>query len=538
MHKFLFTHAVMLSAVLCASCASAQTETKASQPQPLVRVQTATPLTALEIKRTVERALDNFMTPGMSVGIVQGGKAVFENGFGIRDMDNQAHVDAMTLFRIASTSKAFTSAALAILVDEGKLNWDDKVIDTLPDFRLMDPWVTREFTIRDLLVHRSGLGIGAGDLMLWPEPSGFSRDEIIHNLRHLKSTSSFRSRYAYDNLLYIVAGDVVSKASGIPYEQFVQERIMDKLDMTCFAGEISKADLRNVAIPYGFIGEKITAIPRNKVSGAITASHPAGGLACNASGMSKWMIAQLGGGNGANGQTVFSLKQRDEMWKSQTMLSVSKYERDYDNTHFKTYALGWRKEDMHGYEVISHTGTLSGFQAYVVLVPELDLGISILNNGSNSGARTSVMLSILKAYMGQEKLDWVGFFKDLQDKAAAEKKLPDAVNDNIGSGTVARPFTDYVGAYKDPWFGIVDIKKQGSEIRFTARKTINLKGTLEPFEHNTFIVRWDNRGFEADAYARFQTDTSGSINGMTMTRVDPAADWSFDFQDLDFEKVE
>ncbi|MCF6220647.1 MAG: serine hydrolase [Robiginitomaculum sp.] len=524
---------IILAALFCPLYVAAQTP----QPKPIIREQSTALLSSAEIKKTAERALKNFKTPGMSVSVVQNGKVVLEDGFGLRDMERKTSVDKNTLFRIASTSKAFTSAALAILVDEGKIGWDDKVIDTLPGFRMMDPWVTREFTVRDLLVHRSGLGIGAGDLMLWPEPSGFTRDEIIHNLRYLKSTSSFRSRYAYDNLLYIVAGDVVSKASGIPYEEFVQKRIMDKLDMDCFAGEISKSDLRNVAIPYGFIDEKISPIPRNKVSGNITASHPAGGLACNASGMSKWMLAQLGGGKGANGKQIFSEKQRDEMWKPQTILSVSKFERDYDNTHFKAYALGWRKEDMHGYEVISHTGTLSGFQAYVVLVPELNLGITVLNNGSNYGARTSVMQSILKAYMGREKLDWVGFYTDIQANAAAEDKQLVVANDNAGSGTVARPLTDYIGAYKDPWFGIIDIKKHGKDLRFTARKSVNLKGILEPFEHNTFIVRWDNRGFEADAYARFETDYDGKINGLTMTRVDPEADWSFDFQDLDFERV-
>ena len=148
------------------------------------------------------------------------------------------------------------------------------------------------------------------------------------------------------------------------------------------------------------------------------------------------------------------------------------------------------------------------------------------------------MQSIVKAYMGQPKVIGSGFYKGLQDAAAAEKKQPDAANDNKGSGTVARPLGDYSGSYKDPWFGIVDIKNGSKGLRFSARKSINLKGTLEPFEHNTFIVRWDNRGFNADAYARFETDYNGKISALTMTRVDPDADWSFDFQDLGFERVE
>jgi len=522
-----------VGALFFAPCAFAQSP----QPQPVERAQTTAPLSKAALTLTVERALENFSTPGMSVGIVKDGKVVLESGFGVRNMDNKARVNEHTLFRIASTSKAFTSAALAILVDEGKINWDDKVIDTLPGFRMSDPWVTREFTIRDLLTHRSGLGLGAGDLMLWPEPSGFSRAEIIHNLRYLKPVSSFRSRYAYDNLLYIVAGEVVAEASGIPYEDFVQKRIMDKLEMDCFAGKISKTNLQNSAIPYGLIDEKITEITRNKISGDITASQAAGGLVCNADGMNKWMMAQLGGGAGPSGPKIFSKKQRDEMWKSQTILRVSGFERDYDNTHFKTYALGWRKDDVHGYEVISHTGTLSGFQAYVTLVPELDLGIVVLNNGSNYGARNSVMQSVLKAYLGQEKYDWVGFYKDRQIAAAVRKK-PDADNDNKGSGTVARPLDDYVGTYQDPWFGKVDIFETRGVLRFRSQKSINMKGALEKFDQNTFIVRWDNRGFGADAYARFGTDFKGKISGMTMRHVDPDADFSFDFQDLDFTRLE
>ncbi|PHR61463.1 MAG: hypothetical protein COA43_03715 [Robiginitomaculum sp.] len=500
-------------------------------------------LSDAKLRAIANGAVQAFDTPGLALGIVQGGQVRFVDGFGQRDIEHNKSVDADTLFRIASTTKAFTSAALAILVDEGILHWDDKVIDFLPGFRMSDAWVTREFTIRDLLTHRSGLGRGAGDLMLWPEPSGFTRDEIIFNLRYLKPVTSFRSRYAYDNLLYIVAGEVVAKASKSTWEEFVQTRILDPLHMKCFSGKIRKSKLENVAIPYGFIEEKIQSIPRNKIDGSVTASAPAGGLVCNVRGMNTWMLTMLGGGAGPNGQRIFSKAVRDEMWKSQTILSVSASERKLDNTHFKTYALGWRKEDMHGYEVISHTGTLSGMQAYLALVPELDLGVIILNNGSNYGARNSVMQSVLKAYMGQEKQDWVDYYATRQKDAAERRKLV-ASNDNAsdggswkGSGKVLRPLTDYSGLYQDAWFGKVDIKNGANGLRFRSHKSKNMVGRLEPFDQNTFIVRWDNRGFGADAYARFETNFKGVISGITMRHVDPNADFSFDFQDLNFERL-
>lgn len=181
-------------------------------------------------------------------------------------------------------------------MDEGKITWDDKVIDHLPDFRMMDPWVTREFTIRDLLTHRSGLGAGAGDLMLWPEPSGFSRDEILHNLRHLKPVSSFRSDYAYDNLLYIVAGEIVPAVTGQSWEEFVQTRILNPLQMGCYSGDAPMEALGDVATPHSWLDGKQVTVPRNAITGKATVSAAAGGMVCNVRGMATWMLTQLEGG--------------------------------------------------------------------------------------------------------------------------------------------------------------------------------------------------------------------------------------------------
>lgn len=519
---------------LCASVLFASIPAQARKPD--MPKPNALALSKTEIKAIAEDALKTFRTPGLAVAVVKDGQTVFVGGFGERDISRHKPLDGNTLFRIASTTKAFTTAALAILVDEGKLDWDDKVIDILPEFRMYDPWVTSEFTIRDLLTHRSGLGRGAGDLMLWPEPSGFSRAEIIHNLRYLKPTSSFRSRYAYDNLLYIVAGEVVARASGMSWENFVQTRILNPLGMQCFAGKISKSRLYNTAIPYGVIEDKVEPIPRNAVTGRITASQPAGGLVCNAKGMSVWLQTQLGGGLGPNGVRIFSRKQAREMWKPQTILHVGLTERKYDKTHFKQYALGWRERDMHGYQVISHTGTLSGFQAYVAMVPELDLGIVVLNNGSNYGVRKSVMQSLLKAYMGQPRQDWVDIYHQAQLNAAAHRKSGTDKESWHGSGKVLRPLSAYQGHYKDNWFGQVDIIKSGKGLRFISKKSVNLKGDLVPFEGDTFIARWDNRGFGADAYVRFRSDFKDNITDFDMRLVDPDADFSFDFQDLDFTR--
>ncbi|WP_017932104.1 serine hydrolase [Robiginitomaculum antarcticum] len=532
--------AVLASGLLITAFSPPNSAHAQSHSNPAPALTAASPaLSPALIESTAQNAIAAFDTPGMVAGIVHNGQVIYSGGVGQRDIVSGAPVNAQTLFRIASTTKAFTSAALAILVDDGVLDWDDKVIDYLPGFQMSDPWVTQEFTIRDLLTHRSGLGLGAGDLMLWPEPSGFSRAELIHNLRYLKPVSSFRSAYAYDNLLYIVAGEVAAAAADTSWENLVQTRILDPLEMQCYAGDVPRSKRNQTAIPYGLIDKKMTEVTRNRIENASNISAAAGGLVCNVDGMNRWMLTQLAGGVGPNGYRIFSEKQRDEMWTSQTILSVSDLEHKLDRTHFKTYALGWRKEDMHGYEVISHTGTLSGFQAYVTLVPELDLGVIILNNGSNSGARNALMQTVVKIYMNQPSVDWVKFNVDEQAKRKAEQKTQhEASNDNHqGTGTVSQPIENYVGVYEDPWFGKVDIIQSGAALRFSSREMIKMVGTMTPFDLNTFKVMWDDREFRADAYMQFETDGDGRVSGATIRHIDPDGDWSFDFQDLNFTRV-
>ncbi|NTU94838.1 MAG: beta-lactamase family protein, partial [Bacteroidales bacterium] len=212
---------------------------------------TAQPLSPVQIDKLVEKTMAAFNVPGIAVAIVKDGKVIHSKGYGLRSLNSKDKTDENTLFAIASNSKAFTSAALGILVDEGKLTWNSRVIDFIPEFRLYSPYVTEEFTIRDLLTHRSGLGLGAGDLMIWPDGSSFTLPEIIHNMRYLKPVSSFRTKYDYDNLLYIVAGEVVSRISGMTWAEFVQKRIMEPLKMVRSAGSYDNLkDKGNVFDPH------------------------------------------------------------------------------------------------------------------------------------------------------------------------------------------------------------------------------------------------------------------------------------------------
>ncbi|MBP6557086.1 MAG: beta-lactamase family protein, partial [Flavobacterium sp.] len=193
-----------------------------------------------EVDVLVENTLKTFNVPGIAVGIVKDGKLVFAKGYGVSNIKTQQKVDANTLFGIASNSKAFTASALAILVDEGKINWDDKVKKYLPEFKMYDDYVTNEFTIRDLLTHKSGLGLGAGDLMIWPDGHDFTPKDIVKNIQYLKPVSGFRTKYDYDNLLYVIAGEVVEKVSGKTWCDFVDERLMKPIGMNKSAASWSR----------------------------------------------------------------------------------------------------------------------------------------------------------------------------------------------------------------------------------------------------------------------------------------------------------
>ena len=323
------------------------------------------------IDATIERAMQEFNVPGMAVAVVHDGEVFYAAGHGIREIDKRAKVDADTLFQIASVSKAFTAASLAVLVDEGKLGWDDPVIDYLPEFRMHDPWVTREFTVRDLLTHRSGLPLGAGDLLLFPE-TNTTRDEVIRALRHLKPSSSFRSEYAYDNLMYIIAGEVVASVSGLPFEEFLEQRLLFPLGMTDCRAMLDRVPAKaETATPHVYRegGYEIT----NSLESPLAAA--AGGVNCSAQGMAKWLGFILNDGVAENGQQVLSAAQMKEWFEPVTLVSPPAYMREHAGSFLAGYALGWGISTFHGEPMYSHSGGLWGMTSYVAVLPEQKLAV-------------------------------------------------------------------------------------------------------------------------------------------------------------------
>jgi CubicO group peptidase (beta-lactamase class C family) len=530
--------------ILFLSALSSLAQAKSSQETKLTH-EIANEISDKEIAAVIKKASETFYIPGMAVGIVHKNKVVHLKGYGIKDMDTMEKVDADTYFRLASTSKAFTAASLAILIDDGKINWHDKVTDYLPNFKMKDHWVTGEYTIEDLLTHKSGLVSGAGDSMLWPEPSGFTRDEIIGNLRYLTPEYSFRSKYAYSNLMYITAGELVAKVSGMAWENFVDERIFKPLHITCFAGDMPKESLTNVAIPHGERNGKLFKIPRNGIKGQTLVSAAAGGVVCNASGMTKWLQAFLDTKNGIlndtidtkKSNTVFSIEQLENMWQSHTILPLSKTEATRNNSHFKTYGLAWRKSDLLGYELISHTGTLSGMQAYVALIPELELGVVLLNNGDNSGARSSVMQTILRGFLPDaNKIDWVNNYK--KERAEKLKKYIAKHKTPKGSGKTLLSNYFYSGTYKDTWFGNIKIINTTKGLRISSDKMVTLQGSLEPFNDHSFVIRWDNKNAANDAFIHFKVDVKGKVSSFDLAPFQEEVDNDHEYRDMHFIKLE
>lgn len=490
-------------------------------------------LSSAEIDVLVNRTLKTFDVPGIAVCVIKDKKIVHAKGYGVRSLNTKQPVNEHTLFGIASNSKAFTAAALGMLAEEGKLTWDSKVTDFIPEFKMYDPYVTAEFTLRDLLTHRSGLGLGAGDLMFWPDENNFTKADIIHNLRYLKPVSSFRSKYDYDNLLYIVAGEVVARVSGMSWEEFIQKRFFDPLGIRTAAPSFHLLkDKSNVIDPHFYVDGKLQVIRRDWSENA----NAAGGIYASVTDMSKWMLALLNGGKYGEKQ-LFSAATLRELWSPQTLLrtgSPGPY-----NTQFAAYGLGWVLTDVKGRKQVSHTGGLAGIVTQTVIIPDLDLAILVYTNQQSGAAFNAISNTIKDSYLGgKAQDDWVDFY---QKRVTAAKKEADEilakVDDEIQKNTgTAPPSFAVKGVYADPWFGEVEISEKEGQLWFTSKRSSRLTGPMFYYKGNTYIVRWTDRSMDADAYLVFNLDTEGAANGIRVSAISPLTDFSFDFQDLDLNR--
>ncbi len=495
------------------------------------------------VDQVAGRARQEFNVPGIAVAIVKDGNVVLAKGYGVRRQGESAPVTAQSLFRIASNTKAFTTAALAMLVDEGKIRWDDPVTQHMPGFQLYDPYVTREMTIRDLLTHRSGLGLGAGDLMFFP-PGNLGRDEIIRRLRFLKPATSFRSAYAYDNLLYIVAGQLIPAATGKSWDDFVRDRIFTPLGMTnTFTDVAALRKGTDVATPHNDLSGKLEALPQEDMD-----SHaPAGAIITCVADLAKWMNLQLNGGAvGPEGKPrLFSAAQSREMWSAQTILPIEELPKDSPTAfaatqpNFRAYGLGWDLHDYRGKKLVGHTGMLSGYVSRTALVPELKLGIVVLTNQEVTAAHAAIANTVIDHYLGVPDADWVGAYSARlkKQRAEGEEAVKKAAGQRNPNTKPALRLASYAGRYRDAWYGDMRIEEHGGKLSIVFTHTPDLAGDLEHWQYDTFVARWKNRTLDADAYVTFTLKPDGSIDEVRMKAVSPLTDFSFDFHDLLFRPV-
>lgn len=493
------------------------------------------PATDAALDAVVLQAMRTFEVPGMAVGIVKDGKLIYAKGYGVRKLGSPELVDAQTRFGIASNTKAFTAAALAMLVDEGKLRWDDAAGDRLPNLRMFDPYASRELTIRDLLSHRCGLGLGAGDLMFFP-PTDFTRDEILRRVRFVRPASSFRDQYHYSNVMYLAAGQVVPAVTGVSWDTFIEERIFKPLGMVGANTSVAKYRAgENVAMPHAKSDGKLIALtfaPSDNWA-------PAGAINASVEDAAKWVAVQLGRGEYPGGR-LWSKQRSNEMWSAVTPVPISANWEAIPKArpNFMAYALGWFLSDYRGQKLVWHTGGLAGMVTRITLVPERNLGVIVLTNQEVSGAFQSVTYAALDRYLGiGDATDWVASYGKVRDQgqARAEAVVKKAEAARNANSKPSLPLPKYAGRFRDDWYGDIAIEEKAGKlsIRFTHSK--GLIGTLEHWQYDTFVARWTDRSLLADAYLTFALNPDGSIERAKMVAVSPLTDFSFDFHDLNLK---
>ncbi|WP_096740213.1 serine hydrolase [Pseudoalteromonas atlantica] len=485
-----------------------------------------------DLEEVINTSMARFDVPGMAVAVVQDDKVVFAKGFGTSNLNTNAKVNKDTLFGIASNTKAFTSAALAKLVDEGKLSWDDRVIDHLPEFRLYDSYVTREMRVRDLLSHRSGLGLGQGDLMIWPSTDK-SIEDILVGLQYLKPASSFRSQYAYNNLMFVTAGEVVARVSGMSWNDYIEKNILQPLHMDNSRAGFSRIPKSNKNWAIGHI--PMDGKPNPFFVNYLEDFRGAGAIASSVNDMSQWLLTQLAGGKMPSGEQLFSEKQQAQMWHPHITSMASKSAYEAYHQQFRGYGLGWSIEDYHGFKKLGHGGGILGMVSQVTLLPEKKLGIVILSNQQAFSALSAVTHEVLEDALELEDKDWV---EELAKKhfASKQKAYANAKPDTPADYQPQLPNINYTGTLHDDWYGDVIIEQLDGKLRIDFTHTKRLKGTLEHYTGNTFIVKWDEKLLEADAFIRFDMGANNRVNSAKMRAVSTAVtDFSFDFRNLNLK---
>jgi CubicO group peptidase (beta-lactamase class C family) len=501
-----------------------------------------------QVDAFVKRAMAAFPDqPAVSIAVVKDGQPVLTRGYGVRAIGAGA-VDEHTLFAIASNTKAVTCAALSILIDEGKVKWDEPVRTYLPGFSLSKPELNDMVTVRDLVSHRIGFGLGAGDLLFWPNGNR-SRAEIMAAIPHVPIEDSFRTSYHYCNLMFVAAGEVVAAASGMPWEQFIQTRILTPLGMTETLPLMTNADPARSALPHGRVGPPLRYQgPMQTIGQSIkevwdwSAAGAAGGFVTNPVDWAKWIAVQLNKGALPDGTRLWSEARANEMWRPNIIVSSSggPTQDAPGRAIAATYATGWQVMDYRGERMITHGGGAPGYLSGTALLPGRNAGFSYFTNAEESQLTRALRSGIADIIMGKTGFDWIadGVRQTTEGNTRSIAAAAQIDAKQAAGAAPSLPIAAYAGAWRDPWYGEIRIEERttgrgrnrrtGLHLDFT--RTNALKGPLEPYDGDTFRTRFPDKR-EEDVFVTFKVENGVAVSA-TLKAVSPDADFSYDYQDL------
>lgn len=453
----------------------------------------------------IEKAMKDFGVAGMSVAIVKDGGVIYAKGFGVRDASTGGAVDENTLFAIGSNSKLFTAVAAGMLVDEKKMDWDGKITDYLPWFQLRDPWVTREFTLRDALSHRSGLG-RRGDALWYG--TDLSREEIIRRVRFLEPNSSFRSQFGYQNIMVLTAGEAVAAVAGKSWDDFVDERIFTPLGMERTNTSVKPlARTQNVAQPHGVTPEGTKPIPWRDIDNVA----PAGSINSSAAEMTRWIQLLLDKGKYGDRQLLQEPTLRVIM--SAHTITGNPADTLAPSRHFSTYGLGVGLSDYKGYKVQSHTGGIDGMLSNVTTVPEKNVGWVILTNSSPNSVYTALSTYLLDTFLGGDRKDWCAIALDEWNRAQklAADRRKEMEDQRAKDSRPSLVLDKYAGTYTDPMYGDLTVTVAGGALHLSWGPYRDLP--LEHWHYDTFVLR--AAGLAGDlTFLTFRLNAKGEVGDL------------------------
>lgn len=456
-----------------------------------------------------ERVVKDWDLPGMTVGIVKDGKLIFSKGYGVMEIGKSGRPDENTLYAIASNTKAFTSATIATLVQDGTLSWNGKVRDYLPYFELYDPYVSQEANLRDILSHRVGLGTFSGDV-IWYK-ANLSAEQIIRRIKYLPKAYDFRAGYGYSNLMYITAGEVIRTATGKSWAENVHERLITPLGMTRTITSVRDLEKTgNYATPHAREAGKNIPIPW--VDWETIAAT--GGIISSVKDLSNWMIFNLNHGIWGT-DTLLTAASRNLLWTPHNNFVVDHTTPNDFHRHFNAYGLGWGLSDYHGRLRVGHTGGYDGMISALNLIPDENLGVVVLTNGMNSPIM-AVTYQTLDAFLGAPEKDWSAeMLKGRQQAQQQDSRISDREGRHKTGTKPSLELAAYAGTYFSANYGNIGVKLENGQLLLSFEHSPGLNAHLEHWHYDVWKINWDEeQAWFGFGTVQFEMDNNLKVTGI------------------------